>query len=308
MLPKVSNPVGYELDRASSSAIHKIAALYPLVPGFVEVGYCIVGWALRVCCGGHASRNAKCVQLARARPDQPSRFRFGFASRVTIAIALTQSRTAVANEIHRLNPYVSQFEAQVVSISRNYVVLNQTCFRAPSETVAGDRGELGGIEIVGVGYRSDGETLHLFADETETVALAVGDVVEARVDWARRLDVMRLHTAAQLVVGGVSETFGLNAKMHRVMTHRSEVTVEVTNCEPVDIDVVWWWLNDVIEEDLPISRVQDPASGRDYWLIDGMSRFPNTAPYVRSTGEIGSIELSVQSIEDNSIAIACEVL
>src|SRR5512146_2294862 len=101
----------------------------------------------------------------------------------------------MAERLYLQDAYKATFSAQIVERltlpgNRLAVVLDRTAFRPGTGGLPADRGWLNSAPVVDVTRReSDGEILHVVAEDLWT------DHVEARLDWPRRLDLMRQHTA-----------------------------------------------------------------------------------------------------------------
>ncbi len=85
-------------------------------------------------------------------------------------------------------------ERVLMSGNRLGLVLDQTVFHPETSAFPADRGWLGKTPVVGVVRRDgDGEILHVVSEEIWA------DQTEARIDLARRLDVLQQHTAGHLL-------------------------------------------------------------------------------------------------------------
>ena len=92
--------------------------------------------------------------------------------------------------------YLASFEATVVDCRDNAVALDRTAFYATGGGQPHDLGTLGGSSVVDV--RKDGEQVwHSLSGE----APAVGTVVRGELDWPRRHQLMRTHTALHILCG-----------------------------------------------------------------------------------------------------------
>ncbi len=121
--------------------------------------------------------------------------------------------------LYYADPYMKDFEAMVVSISRQKdgfaVELSQTCFYPEGGGQAGDKGvllsqdkpsddvfwqvidtQLQGDRIVHICSSADG--------------LQVGQTVRGAIDWERRFDFMQQHSSEHIFSGLVNKKFGYN--------------------------------------------------------------------------------------------------
>ncbi len=109
--------------------------------------------------------------------------------------------------------YLKEFDAEILKITkvdnRYGVVLDRTAFYPLGGGQPADRGvvksEHGEIRVVDV--RMEKGTVVHFADEIMG-QLAEGDHVKGIIDWTRRFDLMRIHTAAHLMSEAVRKVVG----------------------------------------------------------------------------------------------------
>jgi len=113
--------------------------------------------------------------------------------------------TVPATEVlYYLDPYTVSFEAHVVHVAGPYVVLDRTYFYPTGGGQVADRGHLGELEVVDVGRRGP----HVLHRLERPPTLHVGDRVRARIDPARRTQLMQHHTGTHLLNGALREVLG----------------------------------------------------------------------------------------------------
>ena len=94
--------------------------------------------------------------------------------------------------------YLQEATAQVLDIRENAVVLDRTIFYATGGGQPHDTGTLGGQVVVDV-RKEGGAVLHVLAEGA--VLPTLGTQVELIVDWQRRHNLMRTHTAMHVLCG-----------------------------------------------------------------------------------------------------------
>ena len=101
------------------------------------------------------------------------------------------------------NMQLHEFQAEVCSIAEDkYIQLNQTAFYPKSGGVDGDTGVLiresdkKNFKVVFTA-KVNGEISH----EVDHPGLKIGDKVTGIIDWNRRYELMRYHTAAHVLSG-----------------------------------------------------------------------------------------------------------
>lgn len=107
--------------------------------------------------------------------------------------------------LHMKNNYTKRFEAEIIEIVGNGVVLNQSAFYPLKGGVQNDIGMLvinGKKFIVTNVTETNNKVIHTL-DKIE--GIEIGMAVNGEIDWNRRYKLMRLHTASHL----------LEARMHK---------------------------------------------------------------------------------------------
>ena len=126
----------------------------------------------------------------------------------------------MTQDLFRKNAYLTECSATVTAITPQGIVLDRSVFYPQGGGQAGDTGVLilaDGSEVAIIdtrkGKTEDGqfsdEISHLLSpgllsqllnqEHSPGIRLTVGDTVTARIDWARRLRLMRFHTATHLL-------------------------------------------------------------------------------------------------------------
>lgn len=110
--------------------------------------------------------------------------------------------------LHMNNCYIKRFDAEIVEIVDEGVILNKTAFYPLSGGVEDDRGMLiiNGNKFVVIGTRWINEkVVHLLEN---IGALKIGEKVNGEIEWERRHHLMRLHTAAHLLESEIYKKTG----------------------------------------------------------------------------------------------------
>jgi len=94
--------------------------------------------------------------------------------------------------------YLQEATATVLEIRENAVVLDRTIFYATGGGQPHDTGSLGGQVVVDV-RKEGGAVLHVLAEGA--VLPVIGAQVDLAVDWQRRHNLMRTHTAMHVLCG-----------------------------------------------------------------------------------------------------------
>ena len=207
------------------------------------------------------------------------------------------------------NAYQRECTSTVVDVRDNAVVLDKTIFYYTGVGQPHDTGLLGGNLVVDV--RKDGdEVLHYLM---EGAALpSVGDIVDCSVNWERRHQLMRTHTAMHVLCGviwnewKVPVTGGnmepLSARMDFELPEvpegflqRVEVLVNEAVAANYPIEVSFLPRDTAVEdEDLIRTKVSlIPANVKEIRVVDivGLDKQADGGTHVASTNEVGSVRV-----------------
>lgn len=149
------------------------------------------------------------------------------------------------------NPnYVGRFDATVRKARGDWVLLDRTAFYAGGGGQPVDRGTLrwegGEADVVDVSRR--GVVKHVLDGPVPDE----GQEVEGVVDWERRYDVMRAHTAQHLVSALVHELAGVGTE--RADMEVGAATVELAgSLDDGDVDEVLERARELADDDRPVA-------------------------------------------------------
>jgi len=192
------------------------------------------------------------------------------------------------------DPYRTELTTTVTAVDGNRVSVASSIFFANSGGQESDHGTLGGYAVTAA-QKTGKDLLYTLADNHQ---LQEGDVVEMKIDWARRYRLMRLHFAAELILELFYQAY---PGVEKIGAHIAEDKARIDFLWPENIAPLLPDLagkaNAIIAADLPIiCAFDDLKDERRYWEIAGFSRVPCGGTHVRRTGEIGEIRLRRNNI------------
>ena len=209
--------------------------------------------------------------------------------------------------------YARTFDAQVVAIDGNSIVLDRTLFYPLGGGQHWDTGVLSGpngdINVQEV--RGRGDVQHTVETEHQ---LVVGDEVRGTVDWDTRYAHMRMHTAQHLMSGIAYELFnGVRTVGNQIHAEKSRIDFNPISFDEAMmerlVDVVNGHINtglkvsdsvmtrEEINTIMPPDRTNMnllPASVRDLRVVqigDQVDLCPCAGTHVSNTSELGRVEL-----------------
>ena len=202
-----------------------------------------------------------------------------------------------------------EFDATVLAVTDDGVVLDQTAFYVTGGGQPHDTGTLGDARVVDVRKdRETGEVVHVL----DGPAPAHGSTVHGVVDWKRRHALMRTHTALHVLCGviwneyKVAVTGGnmepLSARMDFEFdplpegfgeTIERRVNEELAAARPIRVEFLPRETA-VEDEDLIRTKVNlIPESVREIRVVDivGLDKQADGGTHVSSTGQVGHLKV-----------------
>ena len=201
------------------------------------------------------------------------------------------------------NCHLRSFSARVLSCTETErgwaVTLDATAFYPEGGGQACDLGTLGGVRVLDVQEQEE-QILHYCA-----APLAEGQVVEGRIDWERRFDLMQQHSGEHIVSGLVHSLLGHHNVGFHVGSDRMEIDFDGP-ITPQELAIIEQKANEAVWQNLPIhcyypSREELPTifyrtKKTLPWpvrlvQIEGVDFCACCGVHVEKTGEIGLIKL-----------------
>ncbi len=157
----------------------------------------------------------------------------------------------MTEEIFRHDGYQFEFEAKVVSVDGELVILNRTAFYPGGGGQVCDVGTLNGIPVTEAFYDKEGDVAHRVPGH----GLKPDEDVWGSVDWERRFDLMMGHTGEHILFGSLKREVP-DLAISKIFISPDSKYVIVN--DDVEWDVIRNALrtaNDVIRKNLTVSRV-----------------------------------------------------
>ena len=213
----------------------------------------------------------------------------------------------MTEELFREDAYLKICEATVTAVSDAGVELDRTVFYP---TGGGQPGDVGALRMSGreveivdtIKGDAPGQIIHVLADGAEPPA--VGETVEAAIDWNIRHKHMRMHTALHLLcalVDGQITGAQVGAQKSRIDFNIPESPDKAALAENLaklvaeDHPVTHGWISDEdldAQPDLVRSMSVAPprGTGRVRTInVEGIDLQPCGGTHVKATGEIGAV-------------------
>jgi Ser-tRNA(Ala) deacylase AlaX len=191
------------------------------------------------------------------------------------------------------NPYQQSLMTTVASISNNQLLFMETIAFSFSGGQESDVAYVNGLPIL------DSEIIGnlIYYRLEEVHGLQPGNKVEMTIDWRRRYRLMRLHFAAELILELVTKRLVIK----KIGAHIAETKSRIDFIYDKNISTIFSSVlteyNEIIKKDLTIkSDFSDVEKQRRYWEIDGFSKVSCGGTHVKSTAEVGFVNLKRKNV------------
>ena len=224
---------------------------------------------------------------------------------------MRQNARVGADLLYLRDAYLTTFTATVTAVDADgrRVALDRTLFYPTGGGQPHDTGTLAGAAVVDVRKEGD-EVWHTLAEGAPLPA--IGDEVEGEIDWERRHQLMRTHSALHVLCGVIWNEWGkavtggnmepLSARMDFEFdplpegfgaTVEQRVNEELAAARPIEVDFLPRETA-VEDEDLIRTKVNMiPESVKEIRVVDivGLDKQADGGTHVRTTDEVGRIRV-----------------
>jgi misacylated tRNA(Ala) deacylase len=216
----------------------------------------------------------------------------------------------MAEALYLNNPYLREWEATVTAVSKGtYIVLDKTAFYPNG---GGQPWDTGTIEANGAVYnvvyvgKFSGEISH----EVDREGLKQGDVVKCSVNWDRRYTLMRMHTAAHVIIQLFNQESGALITGNQLGEDKSRIDLSIETFDREKFTEYEAKINEIIKRNMDVSFKTVPREEalKDPGLFKLAKGFPEEikeirivsigdydiqadgGTHVRNTKEIGTVK------------------
>lgn len=193
-----------------------------------------------------------------------------------------------------VDPYRREFDARVVNIVGNEVVLDQTCFYPRGGGQVSDTGVIDSIRVTEVLDRDDGTIAHILE---KPLPSRIGDFVLGKIDWEKRYRTMRLHSASHILYYVMQQVFGGEVKpaSSGLVDEKKDRTDYLfdASLDREKLREAERKINEITREEREIKTWNDVSQdGKRMWKLEPFPVMMCGGTHVRNTKEIGEIEVS----------------
>jgi alanyl-tRNA synthetase len=123
----------------------------------------------------------------------------------------------------------TSFDAKVVAIIDNYVVLDQTAFYPVSGGQLGDKGALNGLEVVDV-FKQGPHIVHVCAKKPK---FHVGEIVKGEIELGRRIQLSQHHTTTHIINAAARRVLGKHINQASARKDIDKAYLDITHYLPL---------------------------------------------------------------------------
>lgn len=183
--------------------------------------------------------------------------------------------------------YLKEFDAEVLEVDGVNVVLDQTAFYPQSGGQTGDKGTINGESVVDTQI-IDGKYVHVMENEPD---FKVGDMVHGVLDWERRYNTMRIHSASHIMEHIFFNNFGVLERLGSSVDDKKDRSTYVSEdkLDPELLKKTENEINEFLTEGHDIV-IDEDENGIRSW-VSGPYHNNCGGTHVRNTSEIGQIKL-----------------
>jgi misacylated tRNA(Ala) deacylase len=204
--------------------------------------------------------------------------------------------------------YLKEFNAKILNINLNQIILDKTAFYAKSGGQPGDvglftiKGKI--INIIDTIKDQNNNIVHISKKNIES---EIGSAVNGKIDWDKRYKHMRMHTALHLLcslipldvtggqIGYEKSRLDFNAQNYKI--EKEEIEYKINNLIKKDHKISYLWItNEELNRKPELVRtmsVKPPTIEGKIRLvkIDKVDLQPCGGTHVKSTSEIGKVKI-----------------
>ena len=190
--------------------------------------------------------------------------------------------------------YLKERQTKIIKIEGNKVLLEETIFFPQTSTEPGDVGKINDSKVIGLKKENE-EIWHILNNPP---AFNEGDTVNLQINWNKRYEMMKLHSALHLLAGAFDSEFKERAVAGAVKS-KSAYLVFKNELAGEIIEKALKRANKDIQEGLKIKTYEDKIRKGFRWCqVGNYNPIPCGGLHIKNIKEIGGIILKEKIIEN----------
>ena len=166
----------------------------------------------------------------------------------------------MTDRLYQRDSYLASFEARVLTVREDGVVLDRTAFFPTGGGLPGDTGTLTGpagtVRVVETLEDDEAGVLH----RLERPGPAPGDAVRGELDWPRRHLLMRYHTATHVLTGVMFNDYHVRVTGNQLTPEKGRVDFAFEQFDREVLEEGFRRANALVARDLPVRVSFVPAA------------------------------------------------
>lgn len=186
------------------------------------------------------------------------------------------------------DPYQTVLDTSVLQVNGNEIVPESTIAYSFAGGQESDKAFFNDIPVLNSRMEDD----LIYYTLPENHGFKVGDPICMIIDWERRLKLMRLHFAAELILELVTQNYHLEKVGAHISENKSRIDFKSDTPITPYLRVLLEQYNEIVKKNLTIHKdYSDIENQRRYWKIEGFAQVPCGGTHVKTTGEVGFVTL-----------------
>ncbi len=192
------------------------------------------------------------------------------------------------------DPYLTELEAELVSVSGTNVRVDRSIFFAESGGQESDHGYFDNHPVIAA--CCDGADIVYQLPATHEFQR--GQHITMRIDWTRRYRLMRLHFAAEVILELCYRRLpGIEKIGAHIGEHKARIDFRWSQTLSHVLPELSAGTHELIRSDQPItSAFSDEQKQRRYWQVTDFARVACSGTHLKSTGEVGGVRLQRKNL------------
>lgn len=202
---------------------------------------------------------------------------------------MAQEKSCFTRKVFWQNPYLTELKVIITSVNGNDITVDKTIFYAFSGGQESDEGTIGGKHVIEA-KKEDGNIIYTVENGKY---FHVGDEVIMNIDWSRRYKLMKSHFAAEIILELIYKRIPTIKKTGaHISPGKSRMSFEYDGNLADILPEITKSTNEIINSNSVIkSDFSDEKNERRYWEIANFAKVPCCGTHLKSTGEIGLLEI-----------------
>lgn len=202
------------------------------------------------------------------------------------------------------DPYTKEFDAKVMDIQGDKVILDQSAFFAESGGQMADHGTLNDVKVLDTKYNEDKSIIyHIVEDPSK---FAKDQQVHGKIDWQRRYKTMQHHSAIHVMYFVFERLYGAQKIIGSQVRHDSS-RMDYEFFEKIDIEKIKEQVNAILKQNLDITTSgSSEDENKRIWTCEDMV-MPCGGTHVKNTSEIPQVRIKRKSLSSQGQRLYCIV-